>query len=191
MFFACREPCGIAAMVWRASFALVMVSALMACQREKRDLHPPAVGPADPNPALQITPLHAGGPPSAPPNQTPFADENNAYALAQGKQFYNDFNCSTCHAQGGGDIGPPLKDELWIYGSAPSQIYASIMEGRPRGMPAFRQRLTEEQAWQLVAYVRSLGGLAPSALAPGRDDHMQAFPENTNPKNKPVDSHPR
>ena len=41
---------------------------------------------------------------------------------------------------GGGGIGPPLMDDRWIYGSAPENIYASIVQGRPNGMPAWGGR---------------------------------------------------
>ena len=47
--------------------------------------------------------------------------EGNAYAVSEGKRLYNQFNCSGCHFQGGGGIGPPLMDAEWIYGSAPGE----------------------------------------------------------------------
>src|SRR5438067_12752170 len=49
---------------------------------------------------------------------------------------------------------------------------ASIMEGRPNGMPAFRAKLNEDQAWQLVAYVRSMSGWARKEAAPARNDSL-------------------
>ena len=64
-------------------------------------------------------------------------------------------NCTGCHANGGGGIGPPLMDAEWRYGSAPGDIYRSIVEGRPNGMPAFGKRLTEDEIWQLHAFVKS------------------------------------
>src|SRR4051794_12790521 len=45
--------------------------------------------------------------------------DENAYALSEGKRLFSNFNCSGCHAHGGGGMGPPLMDEKWIYGSAP------------------------------------------------------------------------
>ena len=79
--------------------------------------------------------------------------------LAEGKRLYNQFNCSGCHAAGGGAIGPPLMDDLWIYGSTPANIYWTIVEGRPQGMPAFGGKIVDKQIWQIVAYVRSLSKL--------------------------------
>ena len=83
-------------------------------------------------------------------------------------------NCNGCHAAGGGAMGPALMDETWIYGSGPQNIYATIMEGRPNGMPSFRGRIPDEQAWQIVAYVRSLADMAPKDVVPARGDGIQA-----------------
>jgi cytochrome c oxidase cbb3-type subunit 3 len=85
-------------------------------------------------------------------------EENEAY-LAEGKRLYNNFNCSGCHASGGGAIGPAFLDDEWVYGKESSNIFWTIVEGRPQGMPAFGGRIPERQLWQIVAYVRSLSGL--------------------------------
>ena len=80
-------------------------------------------------------------------------------------------------------MGPALMDSKWIYGSKPEQIFATIVEGRPNGMPSFRGKLPDYQVWQLVAYVRSLSGNVSSNAAPGRDDDMQIKnPENSKDK---------
>ena len=60
------------------------------------------------------------------------------------------------------------------YGSDPEQVFASIVEGRPKGMPSFRGKINDHQVWEIVAYVRSLSGQAPHTAATGRDDHMQS-----------------
>jgi len=76
-------------------------------------------------------------------------------------------------------MGPALMDEQWTYGSKPQDIYRTIVEGRPNGMPAFGARISEAEIWKLVAYVRSMSGLAPSDAAPSRDDDLAArVPEN-------------
>ena len=157
---------------------------LTGCKREKRELSV-SPGEADTAQQLQVTSVQAGG--TSPPAKAPPGYDENAYALSQGQQLFTDFNCVGCHAYGGGDIGPALLDDKWIYGSAPPQIYASIVEGRPNGMPAYGPRIQRNQVWEIVAYVRSLSGLASSDAAPGRDDHMKtAPPPNTVEKQKPV-----
>ena len=49
-------------------------------------------------------------------------------------------------------------------------------------MPAFRDRLTTEQIWQLAGYVQKIGAYTTTAQAPGRNDEMQTRPaENRTP----------
>jgi cytochrome c oxidase cbb3-type subunit 3 len=80
-------------------------------------------------------------------------------------------------------------DDEWAYGHEADQIYASILQGRPNGMPAFRGKIRDQQIWELVAYVRSLSGLAPKDAAPGRSDHMAGKPpESSTPRRTPKNS---
>ena len=96
----------------------------------------------------------------------------NAYAISEGKTLYNTFNCSGCHSQGGGGMGPPLMDDKWTYGSDPASVFASIVEGRPNGMPSWRGRIPNYEVWRLVAYVRSMSGQASKDASSARDDHL-------------------
>ena len=137
----------------RGALLLLALVALAGCEREQRQFQIPATQ------TQFMKPLHA-------------ANERNAFALSQGKTLFQWFNCTGCHANGGGGIGPALMDDQWRYGNNPEQIYASIMAGRPNGMPAFRGKLNEDQAWQLVAYVRSMSGWARKDAAPGRNDAL-------------------
>lgn len=104
------------------------------------------------------------------------AYQENAYAVSQGQKLYVWYNCVGCHANGGGGMGPPFMDEEWRYGSAPVDVYRSIMEGRPNGMPSWAGRIPEQQVWQLVAYVRSFAALTPATVRAGRSDHMMTLP---------------
>ena len=69
-------------------------------------------------------------------------------------------------------MGPALMDDKWIYGSDPQNIFATIVQGRPNGMPSFRGKIADFQVAELVAYVRSMSGLAGKEAAPGRNDSM-------------------
>jgi cytochrome c oxidase cbb3-type subunit 3 len=99
--------------------------------------------------------------------------EGNAYGISQGMQAYQRFNCVGCHANGGGGMGPPLTDAEWRYGADAHDVFTSIHDGRPNGMPAFGGRIPEDQIWQLVAYVRSMPGYVRADVASGRTDHMR------------------
>jgi cytochrome c oxidase cbb3-type subunit 3 len=161
---------------------LVVVASLVAgCEREQRTLiQPPKI--AEVLKTVRMNELVSGG---QAPAGNPY--ERNAQALADGKRLFDWFNCSGCHAQGGGDKGPPLMDDKWIYGSEAQNIVASILEGRPNGMPAFGGRVNEAQAWQLAAYVRSLAGLVPKDAATSRNDAMTGAPaENRADPQRPV-----
>ena len=99
--------------------------------------------------------------------------QGNAFAISEGKRLYNWFNCSGCHFQGGGGIGPALMDDEWIYGKEPAQIYDTILRGRPNGMPSWAGKIPEYQIWQIVEYVQSLAGLEPTAATPARSDTLE------------------
>src|SRR3954454_3920484 len=94
-------------------------------------------------------------------NTSPEHYQETPPAIAAGEKLFNHFNCTGCHGHGGGGSGPALMDDRWFYGSEPPQIFSTIMEGRPDGMPSFGRKIPADQIWQLVAYVRSLGGLTP------------------------------
>ncbi len=79
--------------------------------------------------------------------------------IQAGKTLYVAMNCAGCHGYtGGGGMGPPLNDDYWRYGGAPAEIYKSLYEGRPKGMPAWGHALPPDELWQLSAYIHSLGG---------------------------------
>jgi cytochrome c oxidase cbb3-type subunit 3 len=158
-----------------------LVLAASACEREKRDFR--AVDSEQLKPRVLSSRVVDDARLPAPVRKY----EQNAYDISQGKQLFAWFNCDGCHAKGGGGMGPALMDEKWIYGASIDNIAASITEGRPAGMPSFRNRATSEQIWQLAAYVRALGGQVPSDAAPGRDDGLRGHePESRFPATRPV-----
>jgi cytochrome c oxidase cbb3-type subunit 3 len=186
----------------RVTRALLTIAALclaiVSCGREVREFRAPAGGwrPAAGASYSSLRPGPRVGMDSLP--QTPMAEgsagrevEKNAYALSEGKRLFSAMNCVGCHSHGGGGMGPALMDSVWFYGHEPRQIFASIVEGRPNGMPSFRGRIAEYQVWQLVAYVRSLAGLVPSSAATNRDDDLwHRPPEASTPPQSPHDKPP-
>ena len=152
----------------RVNCFLLLIGGLLltvgsGCQRSRRTLHETA-------PMNAIAGLRQ----SAISNQPENPYEDNAYAMTEGQRLYEWYNCSGCHARGGGGIGPPLMADVWRYGKEPGNIYTSIVEGRPNGMPSWR-RMPEYQVWQIVTYVQALRGDRGIAAPPGpREEHMQA-----------------
>jgi cytochrome c oxidase cbb3-type subunit 3 len=162
------------------------VLCLANCKREERRFDEVSPG-TNPGLVRQSDLQIAGGVATVLANtRTPY--DENAYAMNEGKRLFNWFNCSGCHAQGGGGMGPALIDDEWIYGRDPSQIFNTIAEGRPNGMPSFAGKIQEQQIWQLVSYVRSMNGAVRSDAAPGRNDDMQVKPPESRttpqPENK-------
>jgi cytochrome c oxidase cbb3-type subunit 3 len=164
------------------SGTLIMVAlaaGLSGCRRETRLLRePPAM--RERVMAVNVNSFVPGG--NSPRVSWPNPYQESAYTVAEGKRLFSWYNCVGCHAHGGGGMGPALMDSVWIYGSDPGQIYATIVQGRPNGMPSWGSRIPEYQVWELVAYVRSLAGLTGKGVAPSRSDDMSAEPvENTFP----------
>ena len=158
-------------LVRRLSALTVMLifASVIGCDREERRFTegsptPPAYA------AVSLDTLQPGVP--SPDLDVASKSERNAYDISEGKRLFSQWNCTGCHSHGGGGMGPPLMDDEWIYGSDPENIVATIVEGRPNGMPSFRNKIPPQQLWQLAAYVRSLAGLTPKAASSGRDDDM-------------------
>ena len=125
-----------------------------------------AVPPAQHGPnEVFVTGLFPNG--GAPPPQDMIGArfEGNQLAIAAGKELFGQMNCSGCHFNGGGGMGPALMSGHWRYGGRIDQIYASIAQGRPNGMPSWQDSLQPQQIWELAAYVKSLSAPAPSSAS--------------------------
>ena len=83
--------------------------------------------------------------------------EGDKNAIATGGKLFIAYNCLDCHgADGSGAMGPSFQDGRWHFGGSPGEVFESIFEGRPDGMPSWGGRITNDQIWMLTAYVRSL-----------------------------------
>ena len=172
-----------------ASLILIAAYALAGCQREARESRSKPL--PESAPAVSVSQLYPGQPP--PPSHDPRGKsyEENAYHISQGGRLFRWYNCNGCHANGGGGMGPPLMDDQWRYGGEMDQIFASIAQGRPNGMPSFGSKVPPDQIWQLAAYVRTLSGQAPSGAEPSRRDAIKSIsPRNQVTPERPVTSDP-
>jgi cytochrome c oxidase cbb3-type subunit 3 len=152
---------------------------LTACNRESRDAV--TTSPAETGPrGVTLSELYAGQPAPTPEDPRAQEYEGNAAHIANGQRYYKWFNCTGCHFNGGGGIGPPLMDDKWIYGGRIEQIYATIVQGRPNGMPSFKDKIPEAQVWEIAAYVRSMSGEADKLAAPSRREGMRSTPPLNN-----------
>jgi cytochrome c oxidase cbb3-type subunit 3 len=164
----------------RAEAVLLLAAALLAaaCQREKRESRGEPVaenGPAD----FAMPTIYPGGGSEPPPDPRGAMYEGNAAHIAAGQRWFRWYNCSGCHSNGGGGMGPALMDDQWRYGGRIDQIYATIVQGRPNGMPSFRGKIPDAQVWEIAAYIRTMGGNVDKTAAPSRADVMQNTPPLT------------
>ena len=153
---------------------IVLVSGILmlaGCKREERNLRPAPVEAAGFTNGAPESNLHPGG--AAPQRVVANPYQGNAFAISEGQRLFDWYNCSGCHFHGGGGIGPPFIEHKFTYGSLPANIYESIVEGRPNGMPAWGSRIPEDQVWKLVAYVQALNGAAPKSVVPPRSDDLE------------------
>ena len=167
--------------------ALALVALLAGCNREERNSRGKPLPETVPAIVTPDTILPGNALPS-PPDPRAAQYENNAPSISQGQMLFAQMNCSGCHSHGGGGMGPALMDGKWRYGGRIDQIVASISEGRPNGMPAWRDRLTEQQMWQIAAYVRTLSGQAPKDAVSARADETSSTPPATQAKREPTRS---
>ena len=178
-------------MLAATALAMCLVfAAMIGWEREGRQfrLDPPVANELD---NIRLMPNGISG---APP-QTYYAlgepYEKDSYNLSEGKRLYAWFGCGACHGDGRGDKGPSFLDGWWLYGPEMVSIVSSIRDGRPHGMPSFREKITIEQIWQLAGYVRTLGAYKAKVAAPGRDDAKFTRPaENRAPAQAPFQPGP-
>lgn len=164
---------------------IALVALLSGCHRDQQQPRGQPLGETVPEAASPDT-IFPGGALQPPLDPRAAHYERNAYAIAQGQQLFTWMNCVGCHSHGGGGMGPALMDGKWRYGGRIDQIAASIAQGRPNGMPAWRGKLTSQQIWQLAAYVRSLSGQVRKDAVGARADTMSNTPPQTETIRKPV-----
>ena len=148
--------------------------ALASCQTGKENLRPAPARLAVYSDAARESQIQPGGALTEPNVSNP--DYGSAFAISEGQRLFDWYNCSGCHAHGGGGIGPPLIKTQWIYGGEPANIFDTIVKGRPNGMPSWGGRIPQYQIWELVAFVRSLNQEEPAASTPPRGDNIEISP---------------
>lgn len=80
----------------------------------------------------------------------------NPEAIEKGYKLFHRY-CSICHGtRGKGAKGPSLQDEVWIWGGSDTDVFATIVAGRPgTPMGAFGARVQPMDIWSMIAYIRT------------------------------------
>jgi len=150
----------------RAAVAMTLLAVLGGCTRSHggSTANAPPQAPVGSD-VLAAIPLGdvAGARKSSLAEDAPNPYEGDPQAVAEGHDLFVRMNCAGCHGYDAkGSMGPNLTDTYWRYGSTPAQVFKSIYEGRPQGMPAWNPALPPEEIWKLVSYIESLGGTMPA-----------------------------
>lgn len=107
--------------------------------------------------------------------------------LSEGAEVYA-AHCQACHGGSGAGNGPwaevgmetaprDFTDQEWMSSQSDGVFYTSIQRGVPgTAMPSFEDRLTEDEIWSAVAYIR---GFAPKVTL---DDSSRSGEENAEGK---------
>jgi putative heme-binding domain-containing protein len=103
--------------------------------------------------ALMAVALWAQAPQAPVPDVNPFS---SAADIQQGSALFQ-VHCTYCHgASGEGGRGADLTTGLYRHGSRDPELYASIRNGIP-GTEMAPVRITDDDVWKLVAFVKRLG----------------------------------
>jgi putative heme-binding domain-containing protein len=85
-------------------------------------------------------------------------------------------SCALCHGLGahGGSRGPDLTRAVWNHGSSDAEIFHNILNGIP-GTLMPTNDLTDLEAWEVVAYLRSLTRAAAKHVPGDREAGEKLF----------------
>lgn len=89
-------------------------------------------------------------------DKNPYAGDEEA--IAEGETLYVDTGCYACHGRKAeGAVGPSLVDDEWVRRPTDKTLFAVIANGR-RGtnMVGWKDHLTEDQIWRVLAWIRSI-----------------------------------
>lgn len=89
----------------------------------------------------------------------------NPQAIEEGMKLFRKWGCFGCHGtQAGGGMGPSLVDTQWRYGGDDASVFETIQKGRPGGMPAWGDKLSDDEIWKIIAWLRSMYKGDPGAV---------------------------
>jgi mono/diheme cytochrome c family protein len=97
---------------------------------------------------------------------------------SEGARLFVAYNCADCHGPDGvGLMAPSLQDGRWRFGGSEEEVYRSIADGRPEGMPRWGRMIPADHIRTLAAYVRTLDD--------GKDVTTMDFAQKTGSVDRP------
>jgi mono/diheme cytochrome c family protein len=149
---------------------------------------PPANAPAGGEAAARGSPTETAQKAEKGSLKSPYADF--AKVADEGHKKYMSAGCNGCHGGGGGGgMGPPLTNEVWVYGKDDDTLFRLIALGsdelQKQGysrkgsenvvgpMPAMGTVVkSDDDMWKIIAWIRSVnpssaGAPSSASVAPG------------------------
>jgi mono/diheme cytochrome c family protein len=107
--------------------------------------------------------LCAAGAAAAQPNAASNPAPYTPASIARGKTYFLQ-NCQSCHDEDGRArsaavaIAADLTDpDRWKFGASDASLFKTIKNGAAEAMPPFGTDLRDEQIWDVVNFIRSIG----------------------------------
>ena len=146
--------------------------------------------------AVQVGPVKPPAPPPTepaivpgvkPPLPPPKSSEATAARLRVATGLFRNY-CVICHGPDGRGSEmrasmpaiPDFTSRAWQEGVDTPQLVVAILDGKGTLMPAFRGRVSDDQARDLAAYVRAFGPARPAPSEPPASDFEKRFRELQN-----------
>ncbi|MCC6428947.1 MAG: c-type cytochrome [Phycisphaerales bacterium] len=109
--------------------------------------------------------------------QTILAQTQNPQFMAMAKGLFIG-NCAACHKRdGGGDVGVNLCDDSYKSVKHVEDLFRIITDGAAGGaMPAWKNRISDNERVVLAAYVASLRGTKPNGGKPPEGEVIAPWP---------------
>src|SRR5215813_509559 len=102
-----------------------------------------------------------------PPAKNPL--EGNPDAIRGGMGLYR-ARCADCHGMDARGVRAPDITQVWASGRTDAGLFKTIREGVPGTEMPSNPRIQDAEAWQILAYLRTLA--APAPTDPPRGDAM-------------------
>jgi putative heme-binding domain-containing protein len=94
-----------------------------------------------------------------PPTKNPL--EGNAEAIRAGMGVFR-ARCAECHGMDARGVRAPDITQVWANGRSDPGLFRTIKEGVPNTEMPANPRVQDHEAWQILAYLRTIAAPAPS-----------------------------
>jgi putative heme-binding domain-containing protein len=87
--------------------------------------------------------------------------QGNADAIRAGMGVFR-ARCAECHGMDARGVRAPDITQVWANGRSDAGLFRTIKEGVPNTEMPANPRVQDHEAWQILAYIRTLAGPAPT-----------------------------